>query len=240
MSEELLIARDGPCWTFTLNRPDKMNALSAELVEALLDAVDEVSHGDARLVVFRGNGKNFSAGFDFDNLSGQSDAELLWRFVRVELLLQRVAALPCPTVGLAHGRNFGAGVDLFAVCRQRICAPASTFRMPGLQFGLVLGSRRFAALVGEDVATDILGAGRTFDAEEAARNGFVTETAGQDQWDDRIARAAATASTLPASDYAAMLRAVRSEANDVDLARLVRSAARSGLRQRIANFRRQA
>ncbi|MCR2153265.1 hypothetical protein NSX49_23710, partial [Salmonella enterica] len=75
-------------------------------------------------------------------LDAQSEGDLLLRFVRIETLLQRVAASPCLTVGLAHGRNFGAGVDLFGACKWRVSAPDASFRMPGLKFGLVLGTRR--------------------------------------------------------------------------------------------------
>src|SRR3546814_5225542 len=92
-------------------------------------------------------GKNFSAGFDFTGYEDQTDGDLLLRMVRIETLLQRVAGSPSLTVALAHGRNFGAGVDLFAACKLRYCSPATSFRMPGLKFGLVLGTRRFRGIV---------------------------------------------------------------------------------------------
>jgi len=69
------------------------------------------------------------------------------RFVRIEMLLQAVATSPARTVALAHGKVFGAGADLFACCHHRIAAAGTTFRMPGLKFGLMLGTRRFAASV---------------------------------------------------------------------------------------------
>src|SRR3954465_14604754 len=82
-------------------------------------------------------------------------------------LLHIVATSSCGTLALAHGRNFGAGVDLFGVCRRRYCTSATTFRMPGLEFGVVLGTRRFARLVGRKATTSILETTRTFGAEEA-------------------------------------------------------------------------
>src|SRR3954451_14381795 len=78
-------------WTFALIRPEKMNALSSELVEMVIEAVAFPHARGARLLVFKGEGKNFSAGFDFGNLEESSDGDLLLRFVRVESLL--------------HGRN---------------------------------------------------------------------------------------------------------------------------------------
>src|SRR6187200_3203086 len=69
--------------------------LSSELVEALIDAVADAHARGARLLVFKGEGKNFSAGFDFGNLEESSDGDLLIRFVRVESLLHVVATSPC-------------------------------------------------------------------------------------------------------------------------------------------------
>ncbi len=144
----LRIERDGPLWTLVLDRADKANALSEDLVEALLAALSDAERAAAAVVVLRGEGRNFSAGFDFGGYEDASEGDLLRRFVRIEQLLQALARSPCLTVGLAHGRNFGAGVDLFAACRWRVATAEATFRMPGLAFGVVLGTRRFAALVG--------------------------------------------------------------------------------------------
>jgi enoyl-CoA hydratase/carnithine racemase len=81
-------------WTFTLNRPDKLNALNAELVEALIEGVSKAHEAGARLLVFAGNGKSFSAGFDQGELERESDADLLMRLVRIEsLLLSRKGAI---------------------------------------------------------------------------------------------------------------------------------------------------
>ena len=152
----IAIDRSDGCWTITLDRPDKANALSRGLVDALTAAAGEAEREAARVIVFRGNGRNFSAGFDFGGFEDQSEAELAQRFVRIEMLLQAVARSRCLTVGFAQGRSFGAGVDLFAACKWRVAAPEATFRMPGLAFGVVLGTRRFAALVGTDTARSVL------------------------------------------------------------------------------------
>src|SRR5215212_10094577 len=113
MTAVLHVEQTDSIWTFALSRPEKMNALSSELVDALIEAVADAHARGARLLVFKGEGKNFSAGFDFGNLKESSDGDLLLRFVRVESLLNMVATSPCATLALAHGRNFGAGVDLF-------------------------------------------------------------------------------------------------------------------------------
>ena len=74
-----------------------------------MELVQRAPAEGAKVLVFRGEGKTFSAGFDFSDVEQQTEGDLLLRFVRVELLLQAVASSPCLTVALAHGRTFGAG-----------------------------------------------------------------------------------------------------------------------------------
>lgn len=236
MSGVLRIDKQGARHVLTLTRAEKMNALSAELVDALIAALDEAEAQGAKLIVIKGEGKNFSAGFDFSDWQTQSEGDLLLRFVRIETLLQRLAASPCLTVALAHGRNFGAGVDLFGACKWRISAPDATFRMPGLKFGLVLGTRRFAALVGAERARTVLEQAATFNAEEALRDGFVTRLAVAQEWADVEQQAAETAVALTDASRIQLYAALSQETPDADLARLVRSAAAPGLKDRVAAY----
>jgi len=230
------VAQEDGCWTFTLSRPEKRNALSAELVDALIEAVARAHAGAARVLVFRGEGKNFSAGFDFSGVEAQSEGDLLLRFVRIEELLQLIASSPCMTVGLAHGRNFGAGVDLLAVCRYRVASADATFRMPGLRFGLVLGTRRFAAIVGASRARTILESSSTFDVGEALEMGFVEKIVERDGWAEAVREAGSAASALDDVTRASLYRVLSQADDNADLADLVRSAARPGLKARIADY----
>jgi len=236
VSAPLEVAQEDGCWTFTLSRPEKRNALSAELVDALIEAVARAHAGAARVLVFRGEGKNFSAGFDFSGVEAQSEGDLLLRFVRIEELLQLIASSPCMTVGLAHGRNFGAGVDLLAVCRYRVASADATFRMPGLRFGLVLGTRRFAAIVGASRARTILESSSTFDVGEALEMGFVEKIVERDGWAEAVREAGSAASALDDVTRASLYRVLSQADDNADLADLVRSAARPGLKARIADY----
>ncbi|CAB5517728.1 1,4-dihydroxy-2-naphthoyl-CoA synthase [Achromobacter anxifer] len=236
MSDVLRIDKQGAAHVLTLARPDKMNALSAELVEALIAALDQAEAADASLIVLKGEGRNFSAGFDFGNWQEQSEGDLLLRFVRIETLLQRLAASPCLTLGLAHGRNFGAGVDLFGACKWRVSAPDATFRMPGLKFGLVLGTRRYAALVGAERARTVLEQAATFIAEEALRDGFASRVAAAQDWPQIEREALDAASALSRASRVQLYAALSAETPDTDLARLVRSAAEPGLKDRVAAY----
>ncbi|WP_313694255.1 enoyl-CoA hydratase/isomerase family protein [Achromobacter mucicolens] len=232
----LRIDRQGPRHVLTLARPEKMNALSGDLVEALIAALDEAEAQGAKVVVLQGEGKNFSAGFDFGDWQTQSEGDLLLRFVRIETLLQRLAASPCLTVALAHGRNFGAGVDVFGACKWRVSAPDATFRMPGLKFGLVLGTRRFASLVGAERARTVLEQAATFNAEDALRDGFASRLAAPADWTRIGDEALETAGTLTDDSRVQLYAALSQETPDMDLARLVRSASAPGLKDRVAAY----
>jgi enoyl-CoA hydratase len=206
----------------------------------LLELVERAPAEGAKVLVFRGEGKNFSAGFDLSDAEQQSEGDLVLRFVRMEMLLQAVASSPCLTVGFAHGRNFGAGVDLIAACRQRYATADATFRMPGLKFGLVLGTRRFADIVGRERASGLQEEAATFDARQALDIGFLHHIAGQEEWPQLVERARAKAAALPPWSRKALYDVLSSAQADADLAWLVRSAARPGLKQRIAEYIRAA
>lgn len=227
--------RDDVC-TVTLDRPEKRNALGADVVEALIRTVTEAYSDSTRLLVLQGAGRNFSAGFDFGGIDQSSDGELLLRFVRIEVLLQMIDRAPFLTLGLAHGRTFGAGADLFTACKWRIAAEGAEFRMPGLKFGIVLGTRRFAKLVGREMARGILETARPFDAAEARAIGFATRIADQPTWPEIIAEAADAGRSLPDTSRSHLYEALGDDGSDGDLARLVRSAAEPGLVDRIRQY----
>lgn len=233
---ELLVERADGVVTLTLNRPDKMNALSALLVEGLLEEVERATVTDTRLLVLRGNGHNFSAGFDMSEFEAHSDGDLVLRFVRIEMLLQALYHAPYDTMALAHGRNFGAGVDLICSCSRRIADDDARFTMPGLRFGLLLGTRRYAERVGRNVARRILQEGTVFGSQEALASHFLTEMAPQDRWPELLASAKTGSTRLTIDAQARLFVATSMESRACDLADLVRSAAAPGLKQRIKAY----
>ena len=162
MSSALVVARTGEVTRLTLNRPEKANALSIELIEALIATVRASFTDGTRLLVITGEGRNLCSGFDMSDLESASEGDLLRRAVRIEMLLQEVYHAPIATLAFAHGRNFGAGADLFAVCGTRIASPEASFRMPGLRFGLQLGTRRLAQRIGGEAARMLLAESATF------------------------------------------------------------------------------
>ena len=216
--------------TLTLQRPERGNALGPELVEALIGAAEAaIADPTVHTLVLRGAGRHFCTGLDLSDLATLSDGDLLLRLVRIETLLALLWHAPIRTVALAHGRTWGAGADLFAVCEQRLVNSDTTLRFPGAQFGIVLGTRRLAERIGVDAARALVLEGGELDAPQALALGLAT------QRDDTAAELAA-----PRPDAAtarAIRSATRADCRDADLAALVRSAARPGLQTRITAYR---
>ena len=243
--DELTSRRDGAVLQLELNRPDKGNALSAGLVEALTEAVAQAGiDADLRLLVLSGAGRHFCTGFDLSNLDQESDDSLLARFTRVELLLQAVHRAPFATLALAHGRTLGAGADLFAACSERWIVGDANFAFPGAGFGLVLGTARLAGRVGASQAAAWIEGGVTIDSATACASGLATRQLEAEALDGELAvlhaRVTRLDGTTQRAIHAAVQAAERPRGNTgeaEDLARLVRSAARPGLRERIAAYR---
>ncbi|MCR1784941.1 enoyl-CoA hydratase/isomerase family protein [Nocardioides carbamazepini] len=147
----------GDIWTVTLDRPERANALSADLVEALHDVLDEAAAARPEALVLRGNDRHFAAGFDLGGLAAETDATLALRFLRIGLLLERLIAAPYRTVAVANGVAVGAGADLVLACDHRLVDPAVTLRFPGAAFGVALGTVRRAEL-GAGFVTGVPGA----------------------------------------------------------------------------------
>jgi len=225
----LKVGQAGGVATLLLDRPDLGNALGPVLVEALITEVGRVLADTATHTLVLGTtGKHFCTGLDLVGLESLSDADLLLRLVRIETLLSMVWHAPLRTVALARGRTWGAGADLFAVCEQRVAAAGSTFRFPGAQFGIVLGTRRLAERIGADAARRLVIEGGELDASQARAGGLVSAIGDTAELPDPM---------VDAGTAAAIRAATRADLRDADLAALVRSASVPGLQQRIARYR---
>jgi enoyl-CoA hydratase len=236
MASSLDIRRDAGTTVLRLSRPDKANALSSALVELLLESVLQAQTDGTRLLVMRGEGANFCAGFDFSEVEGATDGDLLHRFVRMELLLQAIYHAPFVTMALCHGGAYGAGADLVCACDHRIAASTAVFRMPGLRFGIALGTRRLVHRIGPDAARDVLASSRTFNAVEAERMGFLNAVAEPGQW-EQVVQSAVRSIRLDGDALARFKSIAQTDTRDADLAAIAQSASIPGLKDRIRAFR---
>ena len=154
----------------TLNRPEKKNSLSPELVEVLLQTLEELSADDTiRAVVIRGAGdKAFCAGYDIGSLpTGRSDDpdEELKRLNSVESLFKTIRDFPFPVIAMINGAAFGAGCELAICCDIRIGADTIRIGMPPAKLGLVYpwsGLQRFIQVIGLKSTKEIFFTGHAY------------------------------------------------------------------------------
>jgi enoyl-CoA hydratase/carnithine racemase len=180
MSNLILVQRDGPVATVTLNRPDKLNALTKPMWTRLGEVMEELSAADdLRCVVLRGaGGKAFSPGNDISEFAtDRSDPEQAKAYG--EVLHRSLGALKScrhPTVALIEGICVGGGLEIAALCDLRICGTSSRFGVPIKRLGLVMAYPEIDGLrrvVGRAATLEILLEGRVFGAEEAFQKGLV-------------------------------------------------------------------
>lgn len=232
----LKIERAGPIKRLVLNRPEKRNALSLALATELQQQVELSETDGTRLLVLRGEGLGFCAGFDFSEFPACSEGDLLLHFVRIELMLQAIAHCSIDTLVLVHGQTLGAGADLALACRNRVGAGDTKMLFPGARFGLVLGSRRLAQCVGADQAQGLIGGLERIDAQQAKSLGLLNEVLEPSLWAEHEALVLSHVLATPADSRAMILRAMRSDTRSQDLTDLVKSAAAPDIKQRLAAY----
>ena len=170
------------------------------------------------------------------SLNRPESSDLLLRLVRIETLLQAVHHAPIPTMAVVRGAAMGAGADLVAACRRRVVVGSGRFAFPGAGFGIALGTRRLAGRVGPDRALDIVAGGRRLDQDEALAVGLIDAVIPEDAVDAEIARVAATAERLEAGVLATVAGLTLEDGRERDMAALVASASRPGLKDRVVRY----
>jgi enoyl-CoA hydratase len=232
----IAVQREGPIKRISLNRPEKRNALSLDLATELLLEAQRSELDGTRLLVLRGEGPGFCAGFDFSAFPDCSAGDLLLHFVRIEQMLQAFAHSSVDTLACVHGQTLGAGADLALACRHRIGAPDTRMMFPGARFGLVLGSRRLAECVGADKAQALIGSANKIDAQQAQALGLLTELSESSQWPACEGAVLAHVLATPPDARAMVLRATRRDTREQDMHDLVQSGAALDIKVRLAAY----
>lgn len=196
MADSPVVAIDKPeefISVITLNRPQKLNAMNAQLMSELTEALAAVgADNETRVVILTGQGRGFCSGLDLDdagitpNINGLTVPRIAMRaiehFSRVVPAMRRI---PQPVICAINGVAYGGGFCLTLGADIRICSHSATFNSTGIVNGLTsteLGvSWLLPRLIGASRANEIMLSGRSVEAEEAARIGLVSETVADDQ-----------------------------------------------------------
>ncbi len=164
----------------TINRPEKMNAISQELTAELSLLLDEIENDDElRVIVITGAGdKAFVAGADINELVDR-DARLGRRVSRErQEIFSRIENLHVPVIAAVNGYALGGGLELALACSIRICSEKAQFGAPEVKLGIIPGdggTQRLPRLVGQGRAMEMIITGDFIDAQEAYRIGLVNK-----------------------------------------------------------------
>ena len=192
----LQLVFDDAVATLTLNRPDKRNAISYELIDDLIHALEEVRNSPARVLILTGAGKAFSSGLDLDNLKaliGRTPEQNLEDSRTMVGLFRSLYEFPKPTIAAVNGAAIAGGTGLALLCDFTIAVPEAKFGYTEVRIGFVpaIVSTFLLRQVGEKIARDLLLTGRIFDATEALKWGLINEIVPPEKLLDRAGELAA-------------------------------------------------
>ena len=204
------LALEGGVATLILNRPDKRNAISFELIDDLLRALDEVAKSDAIVLIVTGAGKAFCSGMDLENLKsllGRTPEQNLQDSETMVRLFRTLYEFPKVTIAAVNGAAIAGGTGLALLCDFTLAVPEAKFGYTEVRIGFVpaIVSTFLLRQVGEKQARDLLLTGRLFAADEAARLGLISEIVPPENLMNRARELAA----LLMENSAASLRATK-------------------------------
>jgi enoyl-CoA hydratase len=193
MSDEIvLVERDGQIATVLLNRPQQLNALSDELMGALVDALEELDREDAvRCIVLGGSERAFAAGADIGQLAQATPIEM-YAQRRIDYWDQ-IRSLRTPLVAAVSGFCLGGGCELAMACDLIVASETAKFGQPETGLGIMPGAggtQRLTRAVGKALAMDVILSGRFLSAEEALRAGLVARVVAKETWLEEAKRVA--------------------------------------------------
>jgi len=195
--ETLQLEVAGGIATITLTRPESRNAISAQMIQETLAAVDEVERSPAGVLILTGSGNAFCAGMDLvmlQSLAGQSPERNLEDSRRMAHLFHRLYTFPKPVIAAVNGAAIAGGCGIATLADFTIAVPRAKFGYTEVRIGFMpaLVSVYLRRQIGEKAARDLLLTGRLIEAEEAHRMGLVTEIVAEERLAARAREIAAT------------------------------------------------
>lgn len=222
MYSTLLLDISGNVAHITLNRPDKRNAISAQMIADLQSALDAIEKSHARVAIMTGAGKAFCAGMDLEMLAAiakQSPAENQEDSRRIAKMLRRIWSFPRPLIAAVNGAAYAGGCGIATLCDFTLAAPEAKFGYTEVKIGFLpaIVSVFLTRQIGEKRSRDLLLTGRIIDAAQAKEYGLVTEVIPAERLMDAARELADTLiSASPSSLARAKRLLVSAVANSVD------------------------
>lgn len=179
--------------TLTLNRPEKRNALSAQMISEITDFADKMSStSGARAIVLRGEGAVFCAGADLGWMQAQIAADRTERMTearKLALMFKALNDMPVPLIAQVHGAAMGGGVGLLCVCDVVIADASAMFGLTETRLGLIPATigPYVVTRLGEGATRRVFMSSRRFDAQEARNLGLVADVVPPEMLQARVA-----------------------------------------------------
>lgn len=163
-----------------LNRPEKFNSLTREIIVVLSDLFKQfAAQSDLRAVILTGTGERaFCAGTDISELAGLDEGEALQASKRGQALCDLIERCPVPVIAAVNGLAVGGGCELALACHIRVAVKAARFSLPEAKLGIIPGyggTQRLPREIGQARALEIMLAGRELSADEALKIGLVNK-----------------------------------------------------------------
>jgi len=188
--------------TITVDRPDQLNALTVDTLEAIEAALAEAEAAGARALVLAGAGDEaFVAGADISYMVELSTPEAQAYAELGHRVADAIESFPAPTVAAIDGYAFGGGSELALACDLRVAAERAVIGQTEIDLGIIPGwggTQRLSRLVGDETARRLVFLGKRVDAGEAAEIGLVGEVVPDEAFDDRIDELAGELAAKPA------------------------------------------
>jgi enoyl-CoA hydratase/carnithine racemase len=184
-----LLVETGPSARITLHRPEKRNALSLELMEELIRALESVAADpETRSIVIEGAGPVFSAGHDLSEMVGRDAGFYQQLFDVCTVLMETIHRVPQPVIAKVHGVATAAGCQLVAACDLAVAADTARFATPGVKIGLFCSTPMvpISRAVGRKRAMEMLLTGEMIDAARALDWGLVNQVAPEESLEDAV------------------------------------------------------
>jgi enoyl-CoA hydratase/carnithine racemase len=186
--KNILVSTSGAITTITLNRPDKRNALSLEVILELTDALQTIAKSDALGVILAANGPVFSAGHNFGDMAGASLDEARHLFKVCTVMMDTMQTMPQVVIAKVHALATAAGCQLVATCDLAIAADTASFSIPGGKAGLFCHTPLVAVArnLGRKRALEMALTGDAISAATAADWGLINRAVPFDQLDAAV------------------------------------------------------
>ena len=188
----VLVERDGRVGVVRLNRPKQLNALSGELMSALVEALQQLDEDtEIRAIVLGGNERAFAAGADIAELAAGTPITL-YENRRIDAW-DSIRGVRTPIVAAVSGFCLGGGCELAMLCDLIVASESAKFGQPEINLGVLPGAggtQRLTLAVGKALAMDMILTGRMLSAREALAFGLVARVVAQEAWLDEAKRVA--------------------------------------------------